>query len=394
MNSEAPVFQKSPKLMRGALIATALGVILLVIGAFLDPTRLFYSYLAAFAFTLSLALGALIFLMIGHAMRAGWPVLVRRLNEAIVSVLPLLLLLFVPILVGARILYPWLRPETVADERTRELIARKTAFLNLPFFLVRAGIYFIIWLVFSELLRHFARKNDKDPSFDAHHKSYALSGGALPAVALSLSFASFDWLMGLEPGWYSSMFPVYYFAGGFVGALALLTIIAFGSERAGLLPGINTSHYYALGRLQLAFTIFWAYCAFFQILLIWSANKPDETTFYLARIRGPFLAETIFLAFGQFFIPFFVLLNYRLKRRPERLSIIAGFIVLVHYVDVHWLVVPSLSTARLPFHFLDLGALLAVGGVSVAFAAYRLRGERLLPLNDPKLREALEYESI
>jgi len=390
----AEIYEGGGRITRISLLCAAGGVILMVVGALFSPARLFYGYLAAFAYIASIALGALIFLMIGHAMRAGWPVAVRRVTESIVGVIPLLLLLFVPIALGAKVLYPWLRPETIEDEHVRALVAYKAPYLSLPFFLVRTGIYFAIWLLFGELLRRWSLRSDTDRGFDATGKSYALSGAGLPAVALSLSFASFDWIMSLEPAWFSTMYPVYYFAGGFLGALATITALSFGALRAGLLPQLGASHFYALGRLLLAFTIFWAYAAFFQLLLIWIANKPEEVSFYVERTHGAWAGVSVLLALSKFVVPFFVLLNYRLKRNPKRLSVMAGWLLVAHYIDVHWLVVPARYSTSFPYHIVDLGALLAVGGAAVAFGAYRAKGRRVLPVNDPSIEKALAYESV
>jgi hypothetical protein len=327
-------------------------------------------------------------------MRATWPVAIRRLAEAITGALPILAVLFLPLLFGLEPLYDaWLRPESIEDDRVRSLIVHKEPYLNLEFFLIRTGVYFVIWIASGALLRRWSLRGDADPVLAASGRLQALSAGALPLVALALSFASFDWLMSLAPTWFSTMYPLYVFAGGFVSAIALLTVLALAAEQSGLLPGLSESHYYALGRLLLAFTIFWAYTAFFQFLLIWIANRPDEVEFYIRRVRGGWLSVSVILVFAQFVIPFIVLLSYRLKRQATWLSVVAVWILVAHYIDVHWLVVPEMQSRRPPYHWLDAAAFLAVFGASVAFAAARLRGERMAPINDPALTAAFRYES-
>jgi hypothetical protein len=200
--------------------------------------------------------------------------------------------------------------------------------------------------------------------------------------------------MSLTPTWFSTMYPVYFFGGGFVAAIALLTLTTFAAQRSGALPEISPSHYYALGRLLFAFTVFWAYAAFFQFMLTWIANRPDDVGFYVERWRGLWRVESVFLVFGQFLLPFVVLLNHRWKRRGELLAPTAGWIIAVHYVDVHWLVAPAGRPGAFPWHWLDLGALLCVGGLSAAGALFGLAGRPLLPIRDPRLDEALRYESI
>ena len=394
MSAVAPVFRGGRRLIAGSLGLALLGALLLVAGAIVDRRRFFFSYLAAYAYAVSVAVGALLFLMTCNAMRAGWPVAVRRLIEVIVGALPLLAVLFAPLLFGLDILYPWLDPASIPDEHARELVRHKAPYLNLPFFLIRTAVYFAIWIGVAALLRRWSLRQDDDPARGAGDRPQALSAGALPLAGLALSFAAFDWLMSLDQTWVSTMFPVYYFAGGFVSAIALLTVLTYAADRAGLLPGINESHYYALGRLLFAFTIFWGYAAYFQLMLIWLANLPGEVQFYTRRSRGPWEAVSAALAFAQLVIPFFVLLSYRVKRNPALLAAVGAWILAAHYIDLHWLVVPEHAPRGFPYHWIDLGALLAIGGASAAFAALRLRGRRLVPINDPELPRALRYESV
>lgn len=387
------LFRGSRRLEIWALVSAVIGVVGLVIGAFVDLERFFISYLVAYSYVLSIALGALVFLMICHAMRAGWPTLLRRLTEAIAGALPILAVLFIPLLFGLGRLYPWLHLEAIHGEHERALVEKKVAYLNGPFFIARACLYFVVWIGTWLLLTRLSRAQDRDPALPAASRMHALSAALLPPVALALSFASFDWLMSLMPTWYSTMFPVYWFAGGFVAALALLTVLTAAADSTGTIRGINPSHYYALGRLLLAFVIFWAYVGFFQLLLQWIANEPEEATFYIPRAHGGFGVESAVLAIAQFVVPFFALLLYELKRRRKPLATVAVLILVAHYVDAHWLVVPSIHPARAPIHVLDLAALLAVAGVTVAFAAWRTRGVALVPLHDPALARALRYDS-
>jgi hypothetical protein len=391
---QAPEFRGAGKVVRVSLAATIVGVVTLVVWAFVDPTQLFFAYLAAYNYVVTIALGALVFLMTCHAMHAAWPTLLRRLTEAIVATFPFLLLLFFPLLFGLRELYPWLRPETVADEHVRAIMALRAPYLNVGWFLGRAAFYLVIWIFVGYWLRRWSLAQDRGAGPVAGDRMYAMSGVLLPLVALTLSFAAFDWIMTLLPHWQSTMFPVRYFAGGFIGALALLTVLTSAADKAGLIPGINDSHYYALGRLLLAFVIFWAYTEFFQFLLMWIANKPDEVTFYLARAHGGWLVESVILVIAQFALPFLVLLSYDLKRRRAPLTVVAVWLIAAHYVDVHWTVLPAARPTGSPVSLVDLGALLAVGGATVMYGVYKLRGVRMVPVNDPFLPDALRYESL
>ncbi|MFT3773133.1 MAG: hypothetical protein QM820_47740 [Minicystis sp.] len=395
MNAEDTVFRGGQKIVRVAVVLAAVGFLVLLIGAFAaNPRDVLAAYLTAYGYVLSTALGALIFLMTIHAMRAGWPTLVRRLTEAVVGTFPILAVLFVPIALGMHVLYPWTNPEAIADVAEREVVLKKIAYLNSGAFMARAVVYFAIWIAVGHWLRRLSERQDGDPALDARRRMHALSAVLLPVVALALSFASVDWIMSLMPAWYSTMFPVYFFGGGFLGSLALLTIMTAAADRAGAILGINSSHYYALGRLMLAFTIFWAYVAFFQFMLIWIANKPEEATFYLERIHGGYRIQTGILVFTHFALPFFVLLDYGIKRRRGAITAVAVWILAAHYIDLHWLVIPATRPHGFPIHWVDLGALLVVSGITVLFGVLRLRGRALVPVHDPRLSEAIRYESL
>jgi len=391
--TEVVVFRGGRRLVTVAAVAAGVGVAALIVGALVDPRQLFFAYLTAYCYVVSIALGALIFLMICHAMGAGWPTLLRRLTESMVGTLPVLALLFVPLLPGLRVLYPWLRPETLGDLRERHLVALKAPYLNLGWFLGRTALFFGVWIFVGGWLRRWSRQSDEAPGATAD-RMYAASGMLLPLVALTLSFASFDWLMSLTPTWASTMFPVYFFAGGFLGALALLTILSSAADAAGVIRGITGSHYYALGRLLLAFTIFWAYIAFFQFLLIWIADKPEEVSYYLARSARGWGVMSAVLVVTQFLVPFLILLDYEIKRRRRPLTAIAVWLLAAHYLDVHWLVMPAARPGGLLVHWLDLAALLAVGGVTLLYGIFRLRGVPMVPIHDPALPRALGYESL
>ncbi|MCC6551539.1 MAG: hypothetical protein IT372_00780 [Polyangiaceae bacterium] len=396
MRPDAPRFRSGRGLLGASVTLSLFGVLALALGAAIEPRRWFFSYLAAYAYVLTTALGALIFLMTCHAMRASWPAVVRRLTESIVGANPLLVVLFVPLLFGLDRLYPWLDPDRILDEESRAIVHHQAPYLNLPFFLARAAAYFIVWIVAGALLRRWSAAQDEGRAPRAAALSArmrALSAGMLPPVGIALSFAAIDWLMTLEPGWTSTMFPVRIFAGGFVAAIALLTLLAYAADRAALVPGLNESHYYALGRLLLAFVIFWAYTAYFELFLIWIANRPDDVQFHARRLRGPAGAEGGVLVFAHFVIPFLILLSYRVKRRPAWLAAVAAWILAAHYIDVHWIVLPVLEAGGLPYHWLDVGALLALGGAATAFAALRLRGKPALAVGAPELERALRYDS-
>lgn len=390
---KARPFEDGKRIALAGFGASVVGFALLGLGAAVDPARAAFSYLTAFAYVVSLQLGALVFLMIGHAAKASWMTPIRKITEAVASGLLVAPVLFVPVLLGSRYLYAWTR-EPLHSE-TLGFLPAKEAYLNLPFFAVRAAIYFAVWIALVLVLRRWSLQTDRDVA-RARDRGPATRASALglPVLGLTLTFAAFDWLMSLEPAWFSTMFGIYYFAGGFVGAIALLTALAFAAERSGWLEGFFTgSHYHALGRLLLAFTIFWTYIAFFQLFLIYIANKPEEVTYYLRRIQGTWTRFDYVLLFGHFVLPFLVLLLRGIKFRPRLLVTVAGWIVFVHYLDVYWLVMPVLLADGASPHWLDLAGLLAAVGLPVSASVLLLRGQPVVPVNDPGLPEALHYRS-
>jgi hypothetical protein len=264
------------------------------------------------------------------------------------------------------------------------------------FFVLRAIVYFAAWLIVGELLLRWSRQREAGRDVAPGRES-ALAAGMLPIIALAITFAAFDWLMSLEPTWFSSIFGVYYFAGGFVGGIALVIILAYRASSAGLLSGVDggltREHYHAVGRLLFGFIIFWAYVAFFQAMLIRMADKPEEVLFYIHRLSGSWEWVTYALMVGHFAAPFFLLLPRRIKRRPAVLTAIASWVLIFHYLDIYWLVLPMLHEHGARPHWLDLAALAGIGGIATLVAVWRMRGRSLLPVGHPQLEHGLAYRS-
>jgi hypothetical protein len=364
------------------LFAAGAGFALLVLGLLLDPRRTWFAYLAAWTFAVSVSIGALILLMTGHAAKASWMVVTRRLSESVAGVLPLNVLLFVPLCFALEQVYPWvLHPD-----------AHKGRYLSTTFFVARSAGYFTVLLTIGALLRRWSRANDERPTMVRVHRMRALSGGGLPLVALTVTWASFDWTMSLQPEWSSTIFGLYFFAGAFVSAIALvgmmLSLVHLKSAARA-----TADHGQALGRLLFAMIIFWAYMAFSQLLIYWIGDIPDEVTFYGVRTYRSWTAVTYLLACGHFVVPFFLLLNRRYKRRPDYLAAVSAWVFFMHYVDVYWLVLPVCDRLGFHPHWADLGAVLFLGGLSCAWIVRRYASAAPLPLYDPGLAEGLEYEA-
>jgi hypothetical protein len=355
--------------------------------------RFYASYLVSFVFFLSLALGAIFFVLVQHATRAGWSVAVRRLAEGVApNVFVPMTFLAVPILFGLRTLYPWTDTAAVAADH---LLHAKEPWLNVPFFLVRTVFYFGVW---SAMAIWFHRKStEQDGSGDPRltQSMEKTSTAALIFFAFTVTFFAFDYLMSLTPHWYSTIFGVYFFAGCVLGFFALMSVLAFLVQRAGALRRtITTEHYHDLGKLIFAFTVFWAYIGFSQYMLMWYANLPEETSWYAARQTGSWTTVSLLLLFGHFLVPFLALMSRNVKRRKPLLVAAATWMLAMQWADMYWLVMPGKSPGVVPLSLMDLAVFLGVGGLFFAAAVRRLGAHALVAVRDPRLSESLGYENF
>lgn len=395
-----PVFQ-GRRVTRAAAATALVGWLGVGVGHAVARVETHFAYLTAFAFVISIVLGALIFLMTTYVVGARWNAVIRRLNECVVSALPVLAVCFLPILFWLGDLYVWTRAPAALphlSEHETHALAHKQAYLNPPFFVARAALYFLIWGVAALVLcRRSARRDGLAPGAAAdgaapHGPERALSAALLPPVCLALTFAAFDWLMSLQPFWMSSIFGVYVFAGGFVASIGLVAALAHAAARPGVVP-IRPPHFHALGRLMFGFTIFWAYIAFFQAMLIALPNRPEEVVFYVQRLEGGWRAVAWALIIGRFVLPFFVLLPRAIKFRGAALAWVGAWLVLGHYLDIYWLVMPMLDGHGALPSVWDVSALLALGGTFSLAAAWWLSGKSLVPARDPLLAASIAYRS-
>jgi hypothetical protein len=378
---------------RTAFLAVgALGLVLSAVGFALDRAQFFHSYLVAVVFVLSVSLGCLFFVMLHHATRAGWSVAVRRLAEVAAAAVPVLAILFIPVLLGMRDLFPWTRPEVVGED---PLLRGKQPFLNVPFFVARAAFYFAAW---TWLSRYFLRASVAQDTSRDYVPTIVMQRRAAPGIilyGLTLTLLAFDWLMSLDPHWYSTIFGVYLFSGTTWVGFAFLTLAALFLRRGGhLTHTIRTDHFQDLGRLLFAFSVFWAYIAFSQFLLIWYGNIPEETIWYVHRIQGSWREVSLFLFIGHFAIPSVLLMSRWTKRRPVFVAALAAWALFMHYLDLYWIVMPNLHHEGLRPHWIDLATLLAVGGVFLTVFIHRLPAHAAVPTGDPRLRESLALEHL
>lgn len=356
-----------------------------------DPKQFYFSWLVAFLFFLGLALGCLYFVLIHYATQAGWGVVVRRIAENFAATLPVFILLFVPILFGMQQLFPWSVPG--AGEKDA-MLAAKAPYLNASFFYLRAVVCFVCWSLIATYYARSSAAQDRTGDLSISRRLRKLSGPAIIVLALTQTIASIDWIMSLEPHWYSTIFGVYFFAGSIMACTALLAIVAVAMQRAGFLRDVVTrEHLHDLGKLLFTFMVFWTYIAFSQFFLIWYANIPEETIWYKIRLDGSWKPVSAFLALGHFVIPFFFLMSRHIKRGAATLVVGASWMIAMHLLDVYWLVMPALHEHGLSIRLLDLTTFLAVGGFFFGAAAWRTRRQAVVPIRDPRLRESLSFEN-
>jgi hypothetical protein len=349
--------------------------------------RFFFAYLVNFAFVLSLALGALYFVVLHHLTHAGWSVVVRRVGEAVSATLPFLALLFIPLLLGLNELYPW-------SKASADTFGGQAMYLNVPFFVARWVVYFAIWSLTARYYFRHSLLQDSSGDVGLTLQMERRAAVAMLAFGLTLTFASIDLVMSLDPSWYSTIFGVYYFAGSVVGIYALLTVLVFWLQQFGFLrSAITVEHYHDLGKLLFGFVIFWAYIGFSQYMLIWYANIPEETRWLAHRQENGWGWVGLVLVFGHFLVPFVALLSRAPKRRPRLLAAAAVWMLAMHWVDIYWMVAPSGSPASPLPRVVDLTLLVGLGSWFLAAVAFTLRQRSLVPERDPRLTESLTFEN-
>jgi hypothetical protein len=384
MNDEA----RTPKM---SLVVTAIGALVCVIGMFVDPARTAAAYLVAYMSCLAVVLGNLAMIMIARTTAATWFVALRRQAEQVTATLPVFAILFVPILVALPQLYPWIHSETIASP-ARELVQQKTAYLNVPFFVIRAITCLATWIILGELLRRSSLAQDRGDTRRIERRMRVASAVGLVAFAFTVSFAAFDWMMSLAPAWYSTIYGVNYFAGAMVGALALLTmLVARGRWRHELPDSVDADHFHALAKLLLTFVLFWVYIGFSQLIVIWSAEIPTERSWYVVRMHGGWGRLGGVLVAGHFAFPFLALLIREFKRSIAAMSFLGAWLLAMHYLDVYWIMMPDAPHGSAIGYWLDLGGLLVVGGAASATWAFRRASEPAIATGDPAIDASLDY---
>ncbi len=356
-------------------------------------TRFAFAYLTAYSFVASLAVGALFWIMIHHLTDAGWSVVVRRPLENMARTLPWMIVLFLPLAWATPRLYAW---ADAAGHSSDPLWVAKRGWLNEPFFWGRAAFYLVAWSVLAEVLARRSARQDagRDPAISAGLRAFSAPG--MIVLALTTTFAAFDWLMTLDYKWYSTIYGVYFWAGSIVGSLSTLILaVLYLRRRGGPLAGaVTVEHLHDLGKLLLGFVVFWAYIAFSQYFLIWYANLPEETGYFIVRKTGTWGWASLALAVGHFAIPFLLLLPRNAKRNPARLGFAAAWVLGFHYLDLYWQVMPTLTPRGVSLHWLDLAVPVALVAAFAALAWRAGLGRPMVPIGDPRLEESLAFRNV
>ena len=371
-----------------SLIVGVTFAVMSIIGAIIKPDEFFPAYLLGFMAWLGVTLGCMAILMLQYMTGGAWGMVIRRLLEAGTRTLPLMVLLFIPILFGLPKLYVWARPAEIAGDKHLQEITH--AYLNFNGFLVRAIIYFTTWGVLVYFLNRWSAEQDNPMPPDINRRFRVLSGPGLVLYGFSMSFAAIDWVMSLSPHWISTIYPLIFLAGQVLSALgfvvAIETILFRYKPVSELL---KPEHVHDHGKLILTFVMLWAYFSFSQWLIIWAGNLPEETSWFVRRLNGWWGLVGLFLAGFHFAVPFVLLLSRQFKRNVRTLVWLAVWLMFMRLVDLFWMIEPTFHP-QLHVTVWDIVVPIGIGGLWLAYFFRNLKGRPLLPLHDPHSREILE----
>jgi hypothetical protein len=375
---------------RFGLVAAGVGAAACLVGVFVARDQFARSYLVAYLDCIAIALGCLGLSMLNHLTHGAWGVVVRRIFEAGASTLPALALLFVPIALNLQQLYSWARPEVVAAD---PILTAKAAYLNPGGMLLRAALFFAIWIALAVSLGRWSDAQDRADDPRLYHKMRAASAAGLILFMLTVSFATFDWLMSLDPHWFSSIYGLQFIGGAAIAAMTVAILVSTWLVRRPPMNAVyQPRHHHDHGTLLFAFLLLWGYFTVSQFLIIWSANLPEETPYFVHRFHASWKILSLILVLVHFWFPFLSLLSKKIKRVPRRLAFYAGLVLVMRWFDLYFQAAPNFRPEGVRFHWLDLATTLCVGGVFLYLFARRLRGRSLLPVHDPFLPEALAHE--
>ena len=384
-------------LRRQALIVGALALAVCLVGAYFDRPQFFRAYLMAYVFWLGVPLGCLGIIMIHHLVGGTWGFVIQRTLESAVRTFPLMALLFVPLCFGLSDLYIWTRPDVILDD---PVLQQKSVYLNVPFFIARAIFYFAVWIAIGHWLTRWSVEQDRTGAGAAGDRSFVerlqtLSGPGLVLYGLTVTFSSIDWVMSLEPKWYSSIYGMIFMVSHGLVALAFAIVAVYFLSRREPLANIAAPWVFQdLGNLMLAFVMLWAYTSFSQFLIIWIENLQHEIPWYLHRLTGGWGVLAVLLVALQFALPFLLLLSRSVKQKTAALFGIAVLVAAMHLLEMLWFVAPTFHPAGFALHWTSIVAPLGIGGLWIGTFLWQLQGRALLPFRDPRFIAILEQHAL
>jgi hypothetical protein len=380
---------------RGIYLALA-GFLIAGIGFLIEPHRSLFMYLVLFMYLISLGLGPLFIITLEYLAGAVWSVPIRRVAEALVSILPAAAIIGIPLLFSMHSIFEWTHADVVAHD---PILKGKVAWLNIPSFVIRYVLYFAIWITFWKIFTANSKKQDESKDQNLTTRNIRWSAFFMVLFAFTLTIAAVDWMMSLSPHWFSTMYGVYYFAGTVLSGFALLTLFVIPLKQKGYLhPKMSNQNLYPLGTFMFAFNAFWCYIAYSQFMLIWYGNIPEETQYFVPRWENGWQYYSIFLILIHFPVPFFGLISRPAKTNPNRLMFMAAWLLAVHFFDLYFLIMPSYhladgSLSGPGFSFTDIGyPLIAAGLVLILFKNFANKSN-LVPVGDPKLERGLNWHA-
>ena len=367
------------------------GVILGVAAFFVDHSRAVFNYLIAFTFMISIGVGALFLIALEYIVGADWSVPIRRVVEFFAATIPLLALLVIPLLFNIGELFHWSHPEAVAED---EILNAKAPYLNVTFFIIRVFVLIGLWSLFYFFFIRNSKKQDTTKDQKLTTTNIRLSAIFIPVFAITLTIAAIDWLMSIEPHWFSTIIGVYFFAGTVIAALAAVTLATVLLKENGYLhPAMTNDHLYSLGALLFAFVNFWGYIAFSQYMLIWYADLPEETFWFMQKWEGSWAIFSIGLIIIKFLVPYIVLVSQPSKMDPKKLKFISVWLLFAHLYDLFWFVMPEMEelSGGYSFSWIDLVFPIAAIGLIILVFNMKAKTENLIPVGDPKLQRGLDF---
>ena len=390
MTADVPTRAESTGIARAQVPALIVGVIfavIAIIGWVMSPADFYRAYLPSYLFWFEIVAGALGVLMIQYVTGGEWGLLIRRPLGAAARTMPIMLLLFIPIVIGLPHIYEWARPEAIAHN---PILQAKQQYLNRGFWIGRSAFYFFCWILWAWRLRALSLRfyEDRAPETELKRRKWAASG--LLMIVLTLTFTSVDWVMSLEPLWYSSMFGISFTIGcglsAFVYVLFLLTQL---SRTKAMSEILRPTLFRDLGNLTLAFVMLWAYTAFSQFLLIWYGNLKEETPYYLKRSHGAWGVMAGSLIIFHFFLPFFMLLMRSIKDRPRTIAVVTIILLVMRYVEIYWLVGPAFHGEHFHYSWISAVSFVAIAGIWFWFLVQQLKGQTIIPIHETWVEEAI-----